>query len=469
MTVSSAYKQRVGLNLRPATAWAAILGFAIFTGLLILAGAGKALNLAFPAGAFAVSLFLYFRAPILYLGFSWWICLLSPLVRRLADYRGSFTDPSPILLAPYLVILVSLITLWKNFPRAYREGGLSFLLSIAGVFYSIAVGFVLNPPIKVAVAALDWLTPVLLGFHLFTNWRSYPDYRQNLQRTLTWGLLVMGVYGVIQYLVAPEWDRFWLINADLTSAGSPEPLGIRVWSTLNSPEPFAAIMAGLLLLLFTGHSPLRLPAAIAGYLSFLLCAVRAGWLGWALGFLSLVTSLKPKLQMRLVITVLVMSIGIVPLATIEPFSQVISTRLETFSDLENDDSASARQETYQNLLGSALTNVVGGGISGQRLDSALLSMLLELGWFGTIFYAGGMLLITLSVFQASSPSSDPFIGTSRAIALTALVRFPLNIPMLGVSGLLLWCFLGIALAGLKYHQHQKITNSSVLPIGLPKA
>ena len=456
MTISPAYKQSFGLNLRPAFAWAAILAFGIFTSLLILAGAGKILNLVFPAGALAVGVLLYFRAPILYIGFSWWVCLLTPFVRRLVDYRsGVFTDPSPILLAPYLVILVSLITFWKHLPKTYKQDGLPFLLSIAAIFYGIAIGFVLQPPIKVAVAALDWLGPILFGFHLFIHWRHYLDYRQNLQRVLTWGILVMGTYGVVQYLIAPEWDRFWLISTEITAMGKPEPLGIRVWSTLNSPEPFAAIMAGSLLLLFNGQSAVRLPAAIAGYLSFLLCAVRSGWLGWATGFLSLATSLRPKLQMRLLITVLVMSICLVPLATIEPFSSSISARLETFSDLENDQSAADRQELYRIVLDSALTNVTGGGISGARIDSALLLMLMELGWIGMIPYVSGVVLLIFNLFKQPSPSSDPFIGTARAIVLTALVRFPLNVPMLGASGLLLWTFLGIGLAGLKYHQKQK--------------
>jgi hypothetical protein len=159
--------------------------------------------------------------------------------------------------------------------------------------------------------------------------------------------------------------------------------------------------------------------------------------------------------MRLLITVLVMSICLVPLATIEPFSSSISARLETFSDLENDQSAADRQELYRIVLDSALTNVTGGGISGARIDSALLLMLMELGWIGMIPYVSGVVLLIFNLFKQPSPSSDPFIGTARAIVLTALVRFPLNVPMLGASGLLLWTFLGIGLAGLKYHQKQK--------------
>ena len=93
---------------QPAPAWTAILVFILLSGLLILVGAGTILNLAFPTGALIIAVFLYFRAPILYFGFLWWICFLSPLVRRLADYRSGFTDPSPILLTPFLLLVENL-------------------------------------------------------------------------------------------------------------------------------------------------------------------------------------------------------------------------------------------------------------------------------------------------------------------------------------------------------------------------
>jgi len=269
----------------------------------------------------------------------------------------------------------------------------------------------------------------------------------------------MGVYGVVQYLIAPEWDRFWLISIELTSMGTPEPRGIRVWSTLNSPEPFAGIMAGGLLLLFNSQSVVSLPAAIAGYLSFLLCGVRSGWLGWGAGLLSLVTSLKPKFQMRLVIAVLIMSLCVVPLVTIEPFSGSIVSRLETFSNVQDDVSANERRELYRVTLNSALTNVVGGGISGAKIDSALLLMLMELGWIGMLAYSSGILLLVFKLSAQLTPGFDPFMSTARAIVFTSLVRFPLNVPMLGVSGLLFWTFLAIGLAGGKYHQYQQAMDT----------
>jgi len=448
--------------LQPAQAWTAILVFLLVTVVLILAGAGKILNLAFPLGTFAVGILLYFRAPILYIGFTWWMFFLTPLVRRLADYRGGgFTDPSPILLGPYLVVILTLITLWKYLPKIHRQGGLPFILSIAGLFFGFLIGLIQLPPISVGIALLEWLVPVLFGFHLFVNWRDYPSYRQNIQRVFIWGVLIMGIYGIFQYMVAPEWDTFWSINSGMiSSSGKPVPLNIRVWSTLNSTGPFANVMKAGLLILFTNNKGvLAFAASSAGYIAFLLSLVRAAWLGWFVGLLTLSGSLKANLQMRLIITIMVMAVLVVPLTTIEPFSERINERVETLSNLEEDGSAQGRQAIYRRQIGPALTSFIGEGIGSQKNDSAILDFLLHLGWLGTIFYLGGMLQIMFNLFQGSESRSDIFAATSRAIAFSAVIQMLLGPVMLGVNGMILWGFLGIALAAKKYNLYQ-FTNKN---------
>ena len=76
--------------------------------------------------------------------------------------------------------------------------------------------------------------------------------------------------------------------------GTPEPLGIRVFSTMNSPGPFAnVLLAGLLILLTNENFSARPRLRAVGYLSFLLLSlVRSAWIGWFLGLLSLLSALK---------------------------------------------------------------------------------------------------------------------------------------------------------------------------------
>ena len=160
------------------------------------------------------------------------------LFRRVADWKSGFTEPSTILLAPYLVTLIAVITLWQKLFKIHRQSSLPFILALVAVTYGFLVGLINEPVGTVVIGVLDWLTPIVFGFHLFVNWRNYPSYRQNIQRVFVWGVLIMGVYGIIQYLVAPEWDLLWRKNAEFTSSGPIDSTEIRVWSTMASPRPF---------------------------------------------------------------------------------------------------------------------------------------------------------------------------------------------------------------------------------------
>ncbi|MBW4647422.1 MAG: O-antigen ligase family protein [Kastovskya adunca ATA6-11-RM4] len=452
--------QQTGFQLQPKQAWAAILGLVLFTTVGIVAGAGKILNFLCPMGALAVGALLYFRYPVLYVSFSWWLWFLSPLIRRLADFRSSYTESSPMLLAPYLVAGLTVITLWKHLSTAHRQGGLPFVLSFLGVIYGLLIGLVTSKPVALAEPFLAWLIPVTFGFHLFMNWREYPSYRQNIQRTFLWGVLIMGIYGIVQFVSLPEWDRLWLDNSGLASAGTSENGEVRVWSTMNSGEPFAAYMAGGLLLLFSCQSPLLLPASVSGFLSFFLSTVRSAWLGWFAGAIALAAFLKQSLQIRLIAVVAIIALCVIPLTTMEPFSEKISNRIESLSNIEEDRSATVRRDMYDSLLGVALSKFVGDGLGNGVGDSGFLSMFFQIGWFGVIFYMGGMILLVLRLFQGSEGSFDLFAAAARAIVVSCLVRLPVNGVIGGGSGVLLWGFIGIGIAANKYYKHQRLANRS---------
>lgn len=445
----------------------AIGALVFFTAACIAAGASSILRPAYIVGSFAVAVLLYLRYPALYVGFTWWMWFITPLVSRLIDYRsGSYDESRLILVSQYLVTLVTLHTFLKDLPKSYRQGGLPFILAFIGVFYGYLVGLIKTSPITAFRGLLDWLIPIPFAFYLFVNWRNYPQYRQNIQRTFLWGVLVIGVYGIVQYLVAPEWDRFWLLNTKLTSFGDPEPLKLRVWSTMSSPGPAGVMMMAGLLLLFTCKGPLTIPAAGAGYLGFLLTMVRTLWGCWLVGLLSMLTSIKPRLQMRLLVTILVMAICVVPLTTLEPFSKAINSRLQTLTALDQDNSANVRKEIYEDGLSKALTNGLGNGIGNTFfvaddgtlkpvvIDSGFLDTFFTLGWFGAIPYLGGMILLFLQVLQYSEIRADAFMAAARAVGIGCFVSLPGGSAMLGFSGMILWSFLAIVMAAHKYHQHQ---------------
>jgi hypothetical protein len=454
-----------------ALAWVAILGFILLTAFGLVIHIGGLLRLVFPVAAFLVAVFLYPRSPVLYLGFAWWIAFLSPLVRRLIDYQSGWVDPSPVLLAPFLVLMVTALAFVRTLPRLYRQGGLPFILAIGAVVYALLIGIIQQSPKAVVVPLLNWITPILFGCYLFIHWRDYPRYRENLQRVFLWCVLITGVYGVLQYLIAPEWDRFWLVNAKALAFGTPEPLGIRVFSTMNSPGPFATVMMAGLLLLFSSRSQWRFIAVSAGYLSFLLSLVRSAWLGWAVGLVTFIPTLKPKLQMRLVVSILVMAICVIPVINLEPFATAINNRLNSLTTVSttSDVSYNDRLAGYSDFIGEALAELPGKGLGftishgtiGSN-DSGILSLFFMFGWFGTIPYLCSIFLLFITLFRSSEGRSDPFIAAARAISLGVFAQIGLGVATAALSGAVMWGFAGMALAGQKYYLHQRLQRPSEL-------
>jgi len=452
----------------PLHAWIAISGLTIFSAVAVLAGAGSILRLLFPLGSLIVGLFLYGKYPTFYISFMWWLWFITPWLRRIIDYRSGWDGSGIILTAPFLVTLISLITLVQYLPRAYQMGGFPIVISFMGVFYGFLIGLVNNPIAISLRALLDWLTPIVLAFHLFVNWRSYPKYRQSIQTTFTWGLLVTGIYGIVQYLTAPEWDRFWIIQTRLLTNGTPEPLGIRVFSTMNSPGPFANVLLAGLLILLTNDNFLRVPASAVGYLSFLLSLVRSAWIGWFLGLLSLLSALKPRLQMQLFITIVVMALCVVPLTTIEPFAEIINARIESLTNLKKDTSFNERSALYERNLNLAFSSGLGKGIGGKyivndqgllqevTLDSGILDVFFTLGWFGAIPYLSGIALALFNLLKSSEGRSDAFASAARAISLGVLAQMLFANVMLALTGVVFWAFLGMSMAANKYHQNERL-------------
>lgn len=443
-----------------------------FTALCLAVNAASILRLVFPAGSLAVGALLFFRHPIFYIGFTWWLWFLTPLVRRLIDWEIGWIDPNPVLLAPFFVAFLPILTFLIQLPKAIRGNGLPFVLSIAAVAYGTFIGVLSYPVQSVIVPLLTWLTPILFGYYIFSQWRRFPELKQITEKTFLWGVLIMGIYGVIQFLVAPVWDQYWLQNLinnlQIYSFGTPNPLAIRVFSTMHSPQPFATTMVAGLLLLFAIKSPLKIASSAFGYLAFLLTLARTSWLSWLLGLIVFIPSLKPKFQMRLIVTLMLISIVVLPLTMIEPFSTVISSRFQTFFAGQQDGSFIDRSLGYSNLLSEAFSEIEGRGlgfvirdanIGGN--DSGILTLLLNLGWFGAIPYVAGLGLLVVNALQTRQASTDPFVGACRAIVIATISQISLNTVFLTPFGIVLWGFMGLAAAARLYETQQAANPVSI--------
>ena len=463
--------------LEPLEAWTAILGL-IFMIILFLIAVPQLLVPLFPLASLLVAIFLYSRYPVLYVGFSWWMWFLAPFVRRLIDYRCSAVTFSSYHLTSMLVASVCGVTVYKKLLNSYRTGGIPFILCFGSVFYAFVVAFVRQTNLdfgQIITNAMGWFAPMMLGFYVYTQWREYPAFRDNFQKVFLWFVIVTGSYGVFQFVVAPEWDRFALIQAmggmvNASWTGVPEPFGIRVWSTMSNPFTFALNMMPGLILLFISKSKLRYLATGVGYLSFLLSKSRTGWYSYLISLFIFFFSIKSKFQIRLFVTVASILLIVLPLATVEPFSGAISDRMQMVTgEIEDDHSYRVRMEQFNEGIDHALQEYLGWGLMGIQgiptgfdltgqiksvtsgLDNGYLVVVVSLGWLGLIPYATGLGMMLYRLFSAPPSQLDLVAVAARATIVGSIIRMITTNITTGEFATPIWGCLGIAMAAQKYY------------------
>lgn len=455
------------INLSTTLALAiALAPFVLSLVIFMAPGVSGIVKLAYPMIALLSGSLLYWRRPTLYVGFAWWVWLLTPGVRRLIDYHQGWDPQNVVMLAPFLVTSLTSFTLLKHSPKLQLARYAPFGLVLLGLLYGYAVGVLNVGPSAATFDLLNWLVPVLLAFYLTVNWRDYPGYRETVRRVFTWGALLLGGYGLIQYFSPPPWDRYWMLSAPIGSIGLPEPFGVRVFSTLNSSGPFAVVIMAALLLLLTGQGPTRWPAALVGLVGFLLSLVRSAWGGWILGALFIASRMgRPRL--RLLGALAVTALVAVALLSFGPLADTVGSRLQSLTDLDEDTSLTQRLEFYADFAPQAFLTPLGDGMGSTGLatklstsggdlgelgdfDSGIMTIPFVLGWPGTVLYAGGLALLLLPALRGGS-SPDPFATASQGIVLAVLAQLVFDDFLVGVTGAVFWTFLGLSLASKSYH------------------
>jgi hypothetical protein len=447
--------QRVGLS------YVAIVVSVIVVSGLWVSGRDQLLRIALPAMATLTAVSLYFSRPLIYIQYSLWVWFLSPLVRRIIDWRFGFLEPNLVLLAPLLVSGVAGLTLVVPSRRTNTRIPTAFVLCGGAIAYGFIVGMTLHPSAETVYGLCNWLCPMLFGLHLFLKWPQFEEHRAAITRTFLWGVLILGLYGLYQYFFAPSWDCYWLQNVMVggqnESFGRPEPFQLRVWSTLNSPGPFANVMLAGLLVLFAVRSSWRLPALVVGYLSLLLSLARTVWLSWVVGLFILLRKSSPRTMARVLALIIFLGACLLPLVNDRPFANVLGDRFKTFSDLGHDESFEARLDMYRTLATEVIDHPFGYGVSNDstaKVDSGILSLLFSLGWFGGLLYVAGVIGL-LAEDKSALREAGHFMVVCRAVVIALLAQIIGGNIFVGVSGTIFWAFGAIYLAGIRHNSREE--------------
>jgi preprotein translocase subunit Sec61beta len=218
------------------------------------------------------------------------------------------------------------------------------------------------------------------------------------------------------------------------------------------------MMVGLLLLLILRARP-KLPAGVAGYLSFLLSSVRTAWLSWFIGLFLILRKMKPRALVRICLSIVLLLAGVLPFASDPRVATLISDRVSSFTDLGHDASFADRVNLYQTLLTDVFNTPFGDGLKnretsrGLALDSGILIALFSLGWLGAFLYGAGVLSIFVGE-ERSLKRLYPFSVVTKAIAIAILMQLIGGNIFVNITGAMFWTFAGLYLSARKHHSDQ---------------
>lgn len=418
------------------------------------------LSLVFTPIALMIGLCLYVRSPSRdYIAFAYWLWMLTPLYRRLADWQTAFQPISMIMLAPVLVSSLTMLTFVRK--TRFPMPGIThcFLILIAVCCYGAVLGILQGAISATIFGLLNWLVPLTMAMHVLAFWRDAEAMARTLFRTLAWGGLVMGVYGVLQYFSPPPWDAYWMIASKMASIGRPEPQQVRLFSTMNSPVPLAVFMAACLLVLLSDSARnIRWIAAAPALAVFLLSLVRSSWGGLVVSILIMVIFSRTNVRIRYILIAVASTLVAVPLLTIGPIADSIQSRVATMYNLDSDDSFQTRAAIYAEMSGDLLGYLVGFGMGSTGIstrlansdgalgetanfDSGLLNLLFVFGWAGFVFILTFFVLIWrmlrhCNVNDYSRIATAVFIGTCAQLLFANMFS--------GVLGMLVFPMAAIA-------------------------
>lgn len=321
-----------------------------------------------------ISLHIYAYRPKSLLPYTLLIWVVSPEIRRLMDWSfQSFSNTSIISLMPYCVSLMLLIPIIKNIKQI--DSRISMISKIMGVvlIYGFCLGF-LRFGLSSVFDFLNYLVPFLVLIYVNVS-HFDSDLRDKWLRSFSYLAVIVAGYGIYQYIVFPPWDEFWMISAKMNSIGLPEPQNFRVFSILNSPGP-AGVFLGLALATMTVQKKWR-AFGILGIMvvafALLLTLVRVGWIACIVMIIAYFIRSQLKNKIQLLGLVVILTVAYMFVLPILPGAGNITSRIDTFSSLEEDHSFNERLFFSNNILSEIVVNPIGRGLGSSGLGAKLTS------------------------------------------------------------------------------------------------
>lgn len=437
--------------------------FGVLSLLCAFSPLARGLVYGFPLASLGLGLYYILRkARERYIQLVLWLYMFTPLLHRMVDQHLGAPE-TPLMTAPYLVSAVAAIPLMMN-ASLFTEAYIAPLFCVAlSIVYGAMITVVHAPPLLAIQGSVAWLLPLCGCGYIYSQRRFADQMFKAFVSAMVTGTFLIGLYGLIQYFLLPDWDRVWMEVSELVAFGSPAPFEVRVFSTMNAPQITGAFLAVGLIFTYWSQSRLKYVSMIAGVGSLALTISRAAWVSFVCGFLLLFIKLPNRDRAKVVLAAGIVLIVLLGGLAIPAVNDTLAPRFQSLTDVKHDDSANARVAIYSGVLDSLGRSPFGFGIgvendgsgngsmSDAEHDSTAINLLLSFGVVGTIAFCSGLAILLWRVARYA-PLHRGSIQALPAVVVALLAESLLNNIITGPIAFLLWIIIGF---GCAFDQRQR--------------
>ncbi len=410
---------------------------------------------AFILGCAAAGWFAWRRSAAAHVQSAILLFAFAPFVRRLVDISAGFDSSGIMLSGPLLFILMPIPSLILS-PAGRTGPSNSWLVPpfiiLACILYGGALSMFQNDWFNAANGGMKWAAPVLYAIALQQQARSDTVLIDAITRVFMLVLPLTGLYGIWQYVDPQNWDRFWMVNASITSAGYPLPYMVRVFSTMNGPASYATFTAtGLLLVGFLRPGWLAMIAMAPAALGLLLSLYRTSWITLAVGVLFCL--FFPATRTRSLSLTIGLLAAVVVTVLFTPFADVITSRFESLGSVSQDSSGSERLDEFVMLWNAPNSMVLGSGFTitdvgvagAMPIDGQIIASWVTMGIPVGLICLAAYIWVGLTATAAAwrLPTREGVVLGALAIS-ALLIQLPLTSISSGEVSALFWMLVAMA-------------------------
>jgi len=417
-------------------------------------------RLLYPALNFVLAGFLFFRRSPWYAAHCLLVFCFMSLARRLIDDQAGFDASNPALLTPYLCCLYTAISFFEYWSRPRPKKLGPFLVLLGCIAYGTSLALLDGRFRSSIVDVLKWTVGPLFAVYLLSNRESIPGLRRIFEPTLIFAAVVLSLYGVAQFVSPASWDANWVrgvAELGFNSLGRPEPFGLRVFSTMNSPGAFGAILSAGIVLALKRRLLVCLVCVVPMLVGLALCQYRSLWAATALAIVLVAVAPSAGVRRTNILALFLAALALASTALSPQIRDVVIQRASTLTELEGDESLRKRLEQYNEVLQHD-NLIIGDGLAingaSRRLDNravveidgALIEVYRAMGVFVGTAFVLALAVLVAGLFRAAPAAAGSDIYYDRAIVVALFVLFPIGTVHVGEIGFCGWNFLGLGLA-----------------------